>query len=289
MRIMQAETELWSLVVFDIDGVIRDVSGSYRRALADTVEAYTQGAYRPTTADIDQLKSEGVWNNDWEASQEMVYRYFEAQGKARSQLDLDYAAMVDFFQSRYRGQDPNNPDQWNGYICSEPLLTESQYFQHLTQAGIGWGFFSGATRGSASYILEKRLGLQSPILVAMDDAPGKPDPTGLMDTVQQIQASWQNAQLPNFTSQPESQFSNLPVLYLGDTVADMQTVKNAQQAYPDRTWIGVGILPPHAQAEADYAERYTQQLKAAGAMVVFKNVQDCDRGQVKACLQAVNV
>ncbi|MFM7373167.1 MAG: TIGR01548 family HAD-type hydrolase, partial [Sphaerospermopsis kisseleviana] len=25
------------MIVFDIDGVIRDVSGSYRRALADTV------------------------------------------------------------------------------------------------------------------------------------------------------------------------------------------------------------------------------------------------------------
>lgn len=283
---MQAETELWSLVVFDIDGVIRDVGGSYRRALADTVEAYTQGAYRPTAADIDQLKSEGIWNNDWEASYEMVYRYFEAQGKARSQLDLDYTAMVNFFQSRYRGEDPNNPDQWNGYICSEPLLTEPQYFQHLTQAGIGWGFFSGATRGSASYILEKRLGLQSPILVAMDDAPGKPDPMGLMDAVQQIQASWQHSPATNAASQPQRQ--NLPVLYLGDTVADMQTVKHAQHVYPERVWIGVGILPPHAQREADYAEQYTQQLKAAGAAVVLQNVQDCDRDQVKACLQAIN-
>lgn len=289
MNVMQAETELWSLVVFDIDGVIRDVSGSYRRALADTVEAYTQGAYRPTAADIDQLKSEGIWNNDWEASQEMVYRYFETQGKLRSQLNLDYAAMVNFFQRRYRGEDLTNPDHWNGYICSEPLLAESQYFHNLTQAGIGWGFFSGATRGSASYILEKRLGLQSPILVAMDDAPGKPDPTGLMDTVQQIQASWRNSQPLNSAVQPEPQPEYLPVLYLGDTVADMQTVKNAQQAYPERTWIGVGILPPHAQLETDYATRYTQQLQAAGAAIVFPNVQECDPNQVKACLQTVNV
>lgn len=44
-------------IVFDIDGVIRDVSQSYRRALADTVEHFTNQAYRPTMTDIDQIKS----------------------------------------------------------------------------------------------------------------------------------------------------------------------------------------------------------------------------------------
>ena len=60
--------------IFDIDGVIRDVSGSYRRALADTVEFFTKSAYRPTSEEIDELKAEGIWNNDWEASQELIAR-----------------------------------------------------------------------------------------------------------------------------------------------------------------------------------------------------------------------
>jgi len=34
--------------------------GLYRRALADTVEHFTAGVYRPTQTDIDQLKSEGI-------------------------------------------------------------------------------------------------------------------------------------------------------------------------------------------------------------------------------------
>ena len=46
-----------AIVVFDIDGVIRDVGGSYRRAIADTVEHFTGGASRPTLTDIDALKS----------------------------------------------------------------------------------------------------------------------------------------------------------------------------------------------------------------------------------------
>lgn len=253
-----------SIVVFDIDGVIRDVGGSYRRALADTVEQFTAEAYRPTAVEIDLLKIEGLWNNDWEASRELVYRHYEAQGVDRSQQALDYEKLVAFFQSRYRGSDPTN---WTGYICDEPLLVRSSYLDSLTEAAIGWGFFSGATRGSATYVLEKRLGLQSPLLVAMEDAPGKPDPTGLFDVVQRLDGI-------------------APVLYAGDTVADMQTVVNARSIQPDRTWIGVGILPPHAQISADYAAAYAKTLTEAGAAIVLENIEQLSPTQVQALVDA---
>jgi HAD superfamily phosphatase len=255
-----SEIEAWAIVVFDIDGVVRDVGGSYRRALADTVEKFTQGAYRPSSQEIDELKAEGVWNNDWEASQELTYRYFEAQGMSRSLLNLDYSEMVAFFQSRYRGTDP---DHWTGYICQEPLLMQPEYLDSLTQAGIHWGFFSGATRASANYVLEKRLGLRSLLLVAMEDAPGKPDPTGLFATVQSL-----------------AENDLTPVLYVGDTVADMYTVERARQMQPDRRWIAVGILPPHVQETSDplrVSQRqsaYAESLQQAGAEVVFTNVQE---------------
>lgn len=245
-----------AIVVFDIDGVVRDVGGSYRRALADTVEHYTHNAYRPSAQEIDGLKGEGLWNNDWEASREMVYRYFETQGYNRPQLNLNYSELVAFFQSRYRGPDP---DHWTGYICDEPLLMQSTYLDQLTQANIRWGFFSGATRGSARYVLEKRLGLQSPVLVAMEDAPGKPDPTGLFATIQQLATPVEEA--------------STPVIYVGDTVADMQTVVKAQAIEGDRHWVGVGILPPHAQHPPDYAATYAKSLERAGAKVVFNNVE----------------
>lgn len=255
-----------ALVIFDIDGVIRDVGNSYRRALADTVEHFTQGAYRPSQADIDELKEEGVWNNDWEASQEFTYRHFEQQGKPREQLDLNYEAIVDYFQRRYRGTELDNPDRWNGYITQEPLLLQAAYLQQLTVAGILWGFFSGATQGSARYVLEKRLGLQSPVLVAMEDAPGKPNPTGLFQAVAQLSPA------------------SLPVIYIGDTVADMYTVSQARAQQPDRQWIGVGILPPHAQATADYATDYTQKLEQAGAAIVLNNVEQLDPTQISKLL-----
>jgi len=259
--------EAIAMLVFDIDGVVRDVGNSYRRALADTVEHFTHGAYCPTQTDIDTLKGEGIWNNDWEASRELVYRYFEQQGTGRSQHDLDYEALVRFFQSRYRGPDP---DHWTGYICQEPLLLEPDYLNQLTTAGLPWGFFSGATRGSATFVLEKRLGLVAPVLVAMEDAPGKPDPTGLLATVQQL----------------ESGQGSLPVIYAGDTVADMQTVLLAREQVPQRTWIGVGILPPHAQDSTDYALAYSNRLIEAGASLVLSNIQQLTPERVQHLLKA---
>lgn len=267
-----------AIVVFDIDGVVRDVSGSYRRAIADTVEHFTNGAYRPSSVEIDQLKSEGVWNNDWEASQELVYRYFEAQGQARSALNssaslsqvaLDYDTLVAFFQSRYRGPDPEN---WTGYICTEPLLLEPNYLESLTSAKIPWGFFSGATRGSANYVLERRLGLQKPVLIAMEDAPSKPDPTGLLATVEQLE-------------QPHQVDVEMPVIYVGDTVADMYTVQRARTLCPRRCWIGVGVLPPHVQDTPERRDAYEAILKQAGAAVVFSNVQELTPEQVQQLLR----
>jgi HAD superfamily phosphatase len=248
-----------AIVVFDIDGVIRDVSGSYRRAIADTVQHFTEGAYRPTPLDIDQLKSEGVWNNDWEASQELIYRYFETLCYSREQLQLDYNAIITFFQSRYRGSDP---DRFTGYICNEPLLLDSKYLEELTKAEIPWGFFSGATRGSATYILEQRLGLKSPILTAMEDAPGKPNPTGLFATVRLLESS-DNRNNDHLT----------PVIYVGDTVGDMYTVKQARLEEPSRSWIGVGVLPPHVQQIIARRDAYAEKLIDAGASMVFTNVQ----------------
>ncbi|MBW4585826.1 TIGR01548 family HAD-type hydrolase [Aetokthonos hydrillicola Thurmond2011] len=244
------------IVVFDIDGVVRDVGGSYRRALADTVQHFTDHAYRPTSEDIDQLKSEGTWNNDWEASQELIYRYFETHGKSRAQLELDYNTIVAFFQSRYRGTDPDN---WTGYICDEPLLLQPSYLEQLTLSGISWGFFSGATRASATYVLEKRLGLKSPVLIAMEDAPGKPDPTGLFATVDLLKNEIDKSTI---------------IVYVGDTVADMYTVKKARALSPERNWVGVGILPPHVQETAARRDAYAEKLQQAGASIVLTNVEE---------------
>jgi HAD superfamily phosphatase len=260
-----------AIAVFDIDGVVRDVSRSYRRAIADTVEQFSDRAYRPASADIDALKSEGIWNNDWEASRELVYRYFETQGKPRSQLNLDYDRLVAFFQSRYRGRDPNT---MTGYICQEPLLMQPAYLENLTRAGIPWGFFTGAMRAEAAYVLEGGLGIREPVVVAMEDAPGKPDPTGLLATVALLET--------RHGCPPE-----IPVVYIGDTVADLYTVEKAKQQQPSRTWIGVGVLPPHVGETPARRDAYSNTLKQAGAAVVLGNVQELTPALIQELLPPV--
>ncbi|PSN20246.1 TIGR01548 family HAD-type hydrolase [filamentous cyanobacterium CCP5] len=261
------------IAVFDIDGVLRDVSGSYRRAIADTVEAYTDGQYRPQPDDIDTLKREGCWNNDWEASKELILRYFEGQGGDRQQMDIDFDALVKFFQDRYRGGDPLQPDLWQGYITREPLLVSASYFAALSQAQVGWGFFSGATRSSALYVLQRRLGLNDPPLIAMEDAPGKPDPTGLLAIANTLSVAHQHP--------------TAAVVYVGDTVADMHTALAASRQDSPRTYIGVGILPPHVRQRGPaYTADYRNSLHQAGAALVLNQVTDLTPEQLNQITQA---
>ncbi len=249
------------IVAFDIDGVIRDVAGSYRLALSDTVEYFTSGGavsggWRPTPIDIDTLKGEGVWNNDWEASLELVYRYFEGLGRSRSDHPVSYEAIVAFFQSKYRGEMIDGA--WTGYLAGEPLLVDRSYFEDLTSAGIKWGFFSGATTVSARFVLEGRVGLENPPLVAMEDAPGKPDPAGLFETMKRLDAA------PDET-----------VVYVGDTVADMTTIVRAREQDLGRSFLAVGSLPPHVvTGEPAVREGYEASLRSAGADAIVSSVRE---------------
>jgi HAD superfamily phosphatase len=244
------------IVAFDIDGVIRDVAGSYRLALSDTVEQFTDGGFRPTPIEIDRLKGEGIWNNDWEASLELVYRYFEGLGKSRTEYPVSYEAIVAFFQSRYRGEKIDGA--WTGYISGEPLLVDRAYFEALTSAGIKWGFFSGATTVSARFVLDSRVGLDNPLLVAMEDAPGKPDPTGLFETMKGLNAA-----------------PGESVVYVGDTVADMATIVRAREQDDSRSFFAVGSLPPHV-VSGDAAVRlaYEAGLRSAGADAIVSSIRE---------------
>jgi len=83
----------------------------------------------------------------------------------RSQIQVNYETLVTFFPIRYRGSDPQI-----GQVISatNPLLLQPS-LEQLSAADSGLSF-SGATCASAAYVLERRLGLQSPVLIAMEDA-----------------------------------------------------------------------------------------------------------------------
>jgi HAD superfamily phosphatase len=66
----------------------------------------------------------------------------------------------------------------------------------------------------------------------------------------------------------------------------MYTVEKARSRDRDRLWIGVGILPPHVQANPERRNAYAQTLKAAGAATIFSNVQELTSAQIE---QLVNL
>ncbi|WP_114989494.1 TIGR01548 family HAD-type hydrolase [Synechococcus sp. N19] len=239
-----------TILLFDIDGVIRDVAGSYRRALQCTVQHYC--GWQPSADVIDALKAEGAWNNDWDASLELLRRH-------GAELP-DRAALIDVFSGFYFGGDPDgDPSQWTGFIGDEPLLVDASFFTTLSKRELRWGFVSGAEPPSARFVLQQRLGLQDPPLIAMGDAPDKPDPTGLIRLAKALGASAEGVQ----------------VAYLGDTVADVHTVIQARERWPEQPFVSLAVAPPHLQTPEQAAARdiYEQRLREAGADQVLTTTE----------------
>jgi HAD superfamily phosphatase len=244
-----------ALVLFDIDGVIRDVGGSYRRALSETVYHYS--GYRPTAAEIDDLKGEGLWNNDWEASLELLRR------RGTSSPLPTFDEIVTVFSEAYFGGDPHgDPASWKGFIGNETLLVSPEFFNRLNDAGFAWGFVSGAEPPSCRFVLEQRLGLFDPPLIAMGDAPDKPNPQGLLRLTALLLGRHEAPSLGPLAP---------PVAYLGDTVTDVFTLQRARQEVPEQRWRALAVAPPHLHAAEAQTARgdYEQQLLRAGAEAIL--------------------
>ena len=248
------------IILFDIDGVVRDVTNSYRMAIQETVNFFC--GWKPLIQDIDSIKSEGCWNNDWDLSLEMISRYIQDNDLSTSIPTKK--RLIDCFDNFYFGGNPNNDSsEWSGFIKNEILLVKKSFFYDLTQVEIGWGFVSGAELASAKFILEKRLGLISPPLIAMGDAPDKPDPTGF------ISLSSRLSKMPLGNA-------NHPIAYIGDTVADVKTVANARIKIPQQKFISIAIAPPHLHQSYNLDRRivYEDRLREAGADMVINSMDN---------------
>ena len=248
------------LILFDIDGVIRDVTNSYRMAIQETVCFFCE--WKPSIQDIDSIKNEGCWNNDWDLSLEMINRHIQNNNLSLSSPTKN--KLIECFEHFYFGGDPNHhSSEWTGFIRNETLLVRKNLFDELTQQRIGWGFVSGAELPSARFVLEQRLGLISAPLIAMGDAPEKPDPTGFIS-------------LSSKLSKIPLGISNHPIAYIGDTVADVKTVIHARTKIPQQKFISFAIAPPHLHIQSNYQQRlsYEVKLREAGADVIIKSMDN---------------
>jgi len=248
------------LILFDIDGVIRSVENSYRLSLKKTVYKFT--GWEPSYIDIDNAKNEGIWNNDWDLSLEFIKRF-----NKKGNLSIEIPAREDIvkcFEEFYFGGDPNKDSKcWSGFITNEELLVDKKFFDFLESNRIIWGFVSGAESASAKFVLEKRLGLKSPPLISMGDAPEKPDPKGFINLSKKLLGDKLGS-------------SNIPIGYVGDTIADINTVLNAKKEIPSQKFISIGIAPPHLHSKSRLNERnsYEKNLKEAGADLILNSIND---------------
>ena len=95
----------------------------------------------------------------------------------------------------------------------------------------------------------------------MGDAPGKPNPTGLILLASQLLNSPLGHGVP-------------PVAYIGDTVADVLTIKKAKEFIPDQRFISLAIAPPHLHRKESRSKRkaYEKDLKVAGADYILSTI-----------------
>ena len=248
------------VILFDIDGVIRSVEKSYRLALKKTVNQFC--GWEPNYQDIDNAKNEGIWNNDWDLSLELIKRNINSKNSKLKLPQRD--EIIRCFENFYFGGHPSKESQdWTGFIRNEELLVDKELFTFLSVNGINWGFVSGAESVSAKFVLENRLKLKSPPLIAMGDAPDKPDPQGLIYLASKLCSN-------NLGPQ------NIPIAYIGDTVSDIKTVVNAKIKIPGQNFISIGVAPPHLHLENRKKERieYESKLREAGADLILDSVND---------------
>ena len=145
-------------------------------------------------------------------------------------------------------------------------MVDKNFFELLERNGIIWGFVSGAESASAKFVLEKRLGLKSPPLISMGDAPDKPDPKGFINLSKKLLGDKLGS-------------SNIPIGYVGDTIADVNTVINAKKIIPSQKFVSIGIAPPHLHLKSRLNERnlYEKNLKDAGADLILNSIYELNQ------------
>jgi HAD superfamily phosphatase len=152
------------LVIFDVDGVLVDVHGSFHRTIIDTVQHFTK--HRPTYADIQTWKRRTGYNDDWRLSTDWVK---ELGG------DADYAKVKRQFQKFYWGVNKKG-----GNVLRERWLVPRRRLERWAKRA-ELALFTGRTRRELKFTLDRfRVADLFRRVVTMDDVERlKPDPEGI--------------------------------------------------------------------------------------------------------------
>ena len=178
-------------LVFDMDGVLVDVTESYRETICRTVEHFTG---RPITRELIQdYKNQGGWNDDWLLSHELV---------TRAGIEVPFEEVKTFFQGIFHG---NGED---GLILRERWLACPGLLERLSEE-FRLAVFTGRERWEAELTLRRcapQLVFSS--IIGLTDVPRpKPHPDGLLEILKLAAGG--------------------KVWYVGDTVDDARCARAA--------------------------------------------------------------
>ncbi len=179
-------------ILFDIDGVLVDVSQSYRRAAVITAEFFTGDNIK--IEETQELKELGGYNNDWDLTEGLIKR----RGK-----NIEKQKIIDKFQEYYLGTETEK-----GLIENEQWLLNKEILKELSKKFL-IGIITGRPREEAIIALNvARVKEFFPVIIAMEDVEkGKPDPSGINMAMEQL--------------------GNKNAIYIGDAADDMRAAKNA--------------------------------------------------------------
>jgi haloacid dehalogenase superfamily, subfamily IA, variant 1 with third motif having Dx(3-4)D or Dx(3-4)E len=179
------------ILVFDMDGVLVDVSESYRETIRQTVLHFTGKEISKEL--IQDYKNSGGWNNDWALAQQIA-------------LDLgtpvEYGEVVRQFQAIFLGG--NN----DGLILRERWLSDDGLLERLQQR-FRLSIFTGRPRNEVAITLRRFVPTLefNPIVADEDVQNSKPAPDGLQRIA---------------NGSPEAR-----LWYIGDTVDDARSARAA--------------------------------------------------------------
>jgi len=180
------------ILVFDMDGVLVEVSESFRESIVQTVRHFSGQTISRDT--IQDYKNAGGWNNDWLLSRQILLDLGH---------DIPYDTVVDRFTRIFLGENGTE-----GLINREVWFDTSGVLDRLQQR-FQLAIFTGRSHMEADVTLKRharRLTFQ-PIVCADDVTHPKPHPEGL----NAIKAA----------------NPGRPMWYLGDTVDDARSARAA--------------------------------------------------------------
>ena len=146
-------------VLFDLDGVLADVSSSYRAAIRETAASY---GVPLSGADIDRAKAAGDANDDWR----LTWRLVVERG-----VDCSLEEVTERFERLYQGT-----SSAPGLRAAETLLLDRERLERLAAAR-PLAVVTGRPRSDARRFLEEQgIADLFRAVITRDDAPLKPDP-----------------------------------------------------------------------------------------------------------------